>query len=370
MYFDFFKTTTLLEAFTKFFLTASIASMLLLLGVLFLYKASGSCNLQDLTLLLSDTTGIVSLYDIKQGDVFSLYMNPEEMLMDEFLFLLLIPSVLFFFCGLLFKFAVVPFHSWSPDLYQVLPTPLIIILSTLPKLIYGLVLFKFMFFSLNEYPDIFNWFVTIIAIFAFIYTVLLLLDIDNIKRFIAYSSIPHILTVFLILLSNNIFYLTISFVYFIIYIASLHSLILLLTFNNTIPQYFSSLKKLFSYNSIMLWLFILILLQLAGLPPFSIFILKLNILNFLMSSGSFILYSLMVISSFYSIYYYMRIIKSIFFDINNFFSLEWNISNYKLSLDSFKMVTFSILLFIQLIFIVQPYIFISPVFYFFTFFDV
>lgn len=361
MYVDNFKTTTLLEGFTKFFLTASISSSFLLLGILFLYKAIGSCNLTDLNLILLET------YSNSVND--SIW-ELDNLFFTDFKFIfLLIPSLLFFSAGLFFKFAVVPFHSWSPDLYQVMPTSILVIISTLPKFIYGIIMLKFFVFSLHEFSEIWNWILIFISSLSFFYSVFLLLEVDNIKRFLAYSSIPHLTTVFLIILSNNIFYLSISLIYLFIYILALQSILLLFTLYNSMPHFFSNLKRLFLHNAIYSWFFVLLLLQLAGLPPFSIFLLKLNVLNFLLSSGYFFLYLIMVVSSFYSIYYYMRIIKIIFFDKVALFSLSKNLDMYYINFDNFKAVSFIFLIFLQLLYVIYPTLFFNISFYFCIFFN-
>lgn len=114
----------------------------------------------------------------------------------------------------------------------------------------------------------------------------------------------------------------------------------------------------------MLWFFLLSLLQLAGIPPLPIFTLKLYVLSFLFSNGSFVLYFFVLLASCISIFYYVKIFKIISFDLLNLKLLDKNISNYTVNFSLINMIVFFVLLYLQFIFIFYSDYYLQTSFYY------
>ncbi len=226
----------------------------------------------------------------------------------------LLPSFLFFFVGIGYKIACVPFHMWAPDVYEGSPLPVTTFFSIVPKIagIAALVRVTLIFFSV-EGPMQIGWVGLLTIISALTMTVgnVTAINQKSVKRMLAYSSISHagVMMAALTVLDEvgvraiafyGITYLFMTTVAF--YILG----IVQDKYNNDHFERFTGLIHRYPFMAIMMTV---VMFSLTGLPPFAGFIAKFNILYALIAKKYFALAIVLGINSIVSAYYYLRIVR-------------------------------------------------------------
>jgi proton-translocating NADH-quinone oxidoreductase chain N len=296
-----------IEAGLKYFIFGSFISGIFLLGCSILFACLGTLNFNNLFLLLSIP--------------FSLELQSE----NKFLLV----GVLLITIVFLFKVAAIPFHFWVPDVYEGSPLGSTIIFSILPKLSIFYLFFKWLVI-INNFSEI-KILLLISGLLSVFFGSFLAISQKRLKRFIIYSSISQIGFLTTALSSTNLN----SFVsiYFFLFIYIITSLIIWLNislfFNfqskvnffykkiSVSPLFLSNFSALFKFNKIWSLSFILIFFSLSGIPPLVGFLSKILILFSLFESKNFISSFLLLLVSAISVFYYLRIIKIVFFEDKN-----------------------------------------------------
>ena len=280
------------EASLKYVIYGSFASGIMLFGLSLLYGVAGTT---DITLLASKVASFDSSFII--------YL-----------------SMIFVVVGFGYKISMVPFHYWTPDVYQGAPIPVTAFLSVAPKAAGFAILIRF-FYAIFVDADgnpVVEW-TSFIAIFsALTMTVgnVLALKQDNIKRLLAYSSISHVgfmLIAFSIIsvdsIASILFYLVfymfmnLSAFYMAIYMSSNYGA-------DNIDDWSGIGKKV----PVLSFFMVLSLASLAGLPPTSGFVGKVYVLRNLFADGQFLWLGLVaIINTVISLYYYFKIVKAMYF---------------------------------------------------------
>ena len=225
--------------------------------------------------------------------------------------------------GLLFKLGSAPFHTWIPDIYEGSPIVVMIFLAIVPKIAYISILIRI---SLG-YTDLVLLISGLLSIFI---GAIGALNQNKIKRMVGYSAISH--TGYLLVgISTGLFLGFKSVViYLIIYI--LTGLNLLILINNLGILKIIELRGLARRNGIMSFTFGLILMSIGGLPPLAGFYSKYLILCSLLSLGLVFLTIFAISCSVVAIYYYLNIIRWIYFEDNSEVSIILNPVNFNTSL--------------------------------------
>jgi NADH-quinone oxidoreductase subunit N len=291
------------EAGLKYFILGSFISGLFLLGSFFLYAFIGSLNINDIALILSFPIDDSSM---KMG--------------------ILLGAILVTF-SLLFKAAVVPFHFWAPDVYEGAPLSSTIIFSIIPKFSVFVFLMRWISLFINEFI-----FLKILLILSGVFSVLwgayFAIIQKRIKRFIIYSSISQVGFIVVACSVCTIESYTAIFFYLIIYLISSiiiwGSLVCFYTFNKTIlkfegklklkPLFLADMASYFKVNYVWALMLLSVFFSFAGIPPLSGFLAKLFIIFGLIANEDLILSVVLIVISIISTYYYLRVIKIIFFD--------------------------------------------------------
>jgi NADH-quinone oxidoreductase subunit N len=279
---------TSVEAGIKYLILASVSSAFLLFGMGLIYTATGNMQFSAIVSILNNSGEMPAL--IVAGFVMMLV-------------------------GIGFKLALVPFHMWTPDVYQGAPAPVSAFIATVSKGAVMAVLIRF-FFSIrgfeNQYLFIIISGIAVLSMFA---GNLLALKQKNIKRLLGYSSIANMGYLIIILLtgSNNgiqasVFYL-IS--YFITTIGAFGAISLLSTAKEEAEDT-ENFRGLFWSRPWIAVVFTLSLLSLAGIPITSGFIGKFYLIFEGMKSGLMLLVFALVINSVIGLYYYLRVITLMF----------------------------------------------------------
>lgn len=234
--------------------------------------------------------------------------------LDKAQMLILMPSFVLFFAGIGYKIAAVPFHMWSPDVYEGSPTPVTTLFAIVPKLagIAALIRVTMIFFA-TPGPLRVGWVGLVMIIAALTMTVgnITAIGQKSVKRMLAYSSISHagIMLAGLVMINEigiravvfyAITYLFMTLVAF--YITS----IVQDKYGNDHFERFQGLIYRYPFMAVMMTV---VMLSLTGLPPLAGFVGKYNIIVALINSRNFSLAIILVLNSVISAYYYLKIVR-------------------------------------------------------------
>lgn len=279
------------EASIKYFIMGSIASGIFLFGVSLVYGMTGIIELKYIN------------YVITNEEVFS---N-----------ITLQYGLVFIIAGLIFKFGAVPFHMWVPDVYEGSPISITLFIGTIPKIAALGMAYRLIadtFASLNNELE-----------FLFIVTGMLSLFIGNIfaisqidiKRLLGYSAIAHVGFIFCGLVVSDVHeFGGVTFYVCVYVLSSLGAFGTIIALSNktheaNLISHFKGLGVIYPVLGITMLLF---LLSLAGVPPTAGFYAKFFVLKNLISYGYIELALFAILMSVIGAYYYLKIIKTIFFD--------------------------------------------------------
>lgn len=228
--------------------------------------------------------------------------------------LIMMPSFVLFFAGIGYKIAAVPFHMWSPDVYEGSPTPVTTFFAIVPKLagISALVRVTMIFFSSASSLNV-AWVGLMMTIAALTMTVgnISAIGQKSVKRMLAYSSISHAgIMIAGITMINEIGVRAIVF-YAIIYVF----MTLVAFYVTSIVQdkygndHFDRFQGLVYRYPFMAIVMSIVMFSLTGLPPLAGFVAKWNIINALLSAKFYTLAIVLVLNSVVSAYYYLKIVR-------------------------------------------------------------
>jgi NADH-quinone oxidoreductase subunit N len=277
-----------IEAGIKYLILASVSSAFLLFGMALIYTALGTMQFNGIVSALSNG-----------GQISPLVISGFGMMM----------------VGIGFKLALVPFHMWTPDVYQGAPAPVTAYIATVSKGAVMAVLIRF-FFNIRGFDN--KYIFTVIsgiAILSMFIGNLLAIRQHNIKRLLAYSSIANMGYIIIILLTGtnkgiqaSIFYLV---SYFITTIGAFGVISLLSTCRHEAEK-IEDYRGLFWKRPWIALVFTLSMLSLAGIPLTAGFIAKFYVIFEGMKAGLMVLVFAMIINSVIGLYYYLRVITTMF----------------------------------------------------------
>ena len=275
------------EAGLKYFVLSALSSGLLLYGCSLIYGFSGSTNFN----IISNT------------------MNPSNYGLTF--------GIVFILVGLAFKISAVPFHMWAPDVYEGSPTSVTLFFAIVPKVAALTVFIRFLYVPFINMIEQWQTIIIFLSIASMIFGAVAAIGQTNLKRLVAYSSIGHIGYTLAGLTVGTNEGIQSSIVYITIYIVmniGLFSCLFMMKRNN---QYFEKIEDLsgLSKNHPMLSLSLLVILfSLAGIPPLAGFFAKLYIFKAVIEQSMYFLAIVGLLSTVIAAFYYLRIIKVIYFD--------------------------------------------------------
>lgn len=280
------------EAALKYFVMGAIASGLLLYGMSMIYGATGTLTIPHIAEVAS-----------------SMPANKT---------MILTIGMVFMVAGFGFKLAAVPFHMWAPDVYAGAPISVTLFLSTAPKLAaYGMGI-RILVDTLPGLAGQWQGLLIVMAVLSMGLGNLLAVAQDNIKRMLAYSAISQIGYMFLGLIAGTPDGYAASLFYILVYaVTSLASfgLLLLLAKDGFEPELISDLSGLNVRSPWLAFLMLIIMLSLAGIPPMVGFFAKFWVLKALIDVKLVWLATLAIIFAIIGLFYYLRIIKIMYFDV-------------------------------------------------------
>ncbi len=275
------------ESGLKYFVLSALASGLLLYGCSLIYGFTGSTNFE----IISE-----NLNEANTGAVF---------------------GIVFILVGLSFKISAVPFHMWTPDVYEGAPTSVTTFFALIPKIAAITVFIRFMFVPFVNVIAHWQMIIVFLSIASMILGAVAAIGQKNIKRLMAYSSIGHMGYALAGLavgtnegIQSTIIYLTI----YLVMNLGAFGCILMMKRENIFYENINDLSGLSKNHPMLAFCFLIILFSLAGIPPLAGFFAKFYIFLEVIKAKMFVLAIIGLLTTVISAFYYLRIIKIIYFD--------------------------------------------------------
>ena len=289
------------EAGLKYFILGAFSSSLFLLGSSLLYGILGTVNLEDCK-------------------CFFLFINngTTELFIGQDL---LQVSLVMITASLLFKLAVSPFHVWAPTVYEGSPTSSALFFSVVPKIAIFVFLIRLLNYSFEGILESWRYFLIVMVLFSVLVGSFGGLEQRKIKSLLVYSSISHVGYSLLAFSTGTNAGLQFLFSYLIIYSISGLCLWSILIFVRLKNQYSSKQNKdltdfvLLRQSNFMLSIFFsVVLLSIAGFPPMIGFLVKFGIFLTIVDFSMYLVALISILCSVVATFYYIRIIKVLFFE--------------------------------------------------------
>lgn len=276
------------EAGFKYFIMGSFATGFLLFGIALIYGASGTFNLQNLSLYVS----------ARGGDFPAIFYA----------------GVLFVLVGMTFKVSAVPFHFWTPDVYEGAPTLITALMATLVKTAAFAALYRLFITCFAPVSDIWTQVIWVLAAASMLLGNILAVSQTSLKRMLAYSSIAHAGYMLLAVISVNAMSAPALLLYAIAYsVGSIMSFAILhLVSSQTGDESIHGLRGFAKTHPFQAGVLIITMLSLAGIPPLSGFFAKYYLFYAALQSGFTGLVLLAVVSSLIGVYYYLKVVITLF----------------------------------------------------------
>ena len=275
------------ESGLKYFILSALSSGILLYGCSLVYGFSGSTNFY----LISE-----NIDQIDYGVVF---------------------GMVFILTGLAFKISAVPFHMWAPDVYEGSPTSVTLFFSILPKIAALSVFIRFLYVPFINLFDQWQTIIIFLSIASMIFGAVAAIGQKNIKRLVAYSSIGHMGYALAGMLVGTNQGIQSSIIYITIYMVmniALFSCLFMIRRKDEYCENLNDLSGLSKNHPIISFSLLIILFSLAGIPPLAGFFAKFYIFVAVVEKSMYLLAIIGLLSTVVSAFYYIRIIKIIYFD--------------------------------------------------------
>ena len=226
-------------------------------------------------------------------------------------------GIVFILVGLAFKISAVPFHMWAPDVYEGSPTTVTLFFTIVPKIAALTVFIRFLYVPFLNLIDQWQMIIIFLSIASMVFGAVAAIGQTNIKRLIAYSSIGHIGYTLAGLTTASNEGIQSSIIYISIYVVMNLALFSCLLMLRRKDQYYEDIEDLsgLSKNHPLLSLCLLVILfSLAGIPPLAGFFAKFYVFKAVLEQSMFFLAIVGLLSTVVAAFYYLRIIKIIYFD--------------------------------------------------------
>jgi len=275
------------EAGLKYFVLSALSSGLLLYGCSLIYGFTGSTNF----------------------NVIANQLNSNEYALTF--------GIVFILVGLAFKISAVPFHMWAPDVYEGSPTSVTLFFTMVPKIAALTVFIRFLYVPFLNLIDQWQMILVFLSIASMVFGAVAAIGQKNLKRLIAYSSIGHIGYALAGLTTGSNEGIQSSVIYITIYILmnlGLFSCLLMMKRNNVYYEQIDDLSGLSKNHPLLSLSLLVILFSLAGIPPLAGFFAKFYIFKSVLEQSMFFLAIVGLLSTVVAAFYYLRIIKIMYFD--------------------------------------------------------
>lgn len=275
------------EGAMKMILSSAFSSGLLLFGISLVYGSTGSISFAAITTQLNG--------------------SPLQIL-----------AFIFLFSSFAFKLSIVPFHLWTADVYEGAPIAVTSFLSVISKTAIAFIFITVLYKVFQPLQELWYNLITVTAVVTMVIGNLFAIRQQNIKRFLAFSSIAQVGFI-LVGISSNSIEGTTAVVYFLLIYAfsnlaafGVASVIAEKTGKENIDDY----RGLYKNNPLLSWILALALFSLAGIPPTSGFFGKLFLITAGAAKANYWFIIVAALNMIISLYYYLRVIRAVFIDKN------------------------------------------------------
>ena len=275
------------EAGLKYFVLSALASGLLLYGCSLIYGFAGSTNFEEIS---------ANLDKANTGAVF---------------------GIVFIIVGLAFKLSAVPFHMWTPDVYEGAPTSVTSFFALVPKIAAISVFIRFMYVPFVNLISEWQTIIIFLSIASMVLGAVAAIGQSNIKRLIAYSSIGHMGYALAGIAVGTNSGIQSTLIYLTIYLVmnlGAFGCIFMMKRENIFYENINDLSGLSKNHPMLALSFLIILFSLAGIPPLAGFFAKFYIFMAVIEVKMYMLAIIGLVTTVVSAFYYLRIIKIIYFD--------------------------------------------------------
>lgn len=278
------------EAGMKYFILGALASGMLLYGMSIIYGVTGELGIQAIAAAIANE-------ELNQT-VLSL-------------------GIVFLVIGIGFKFGAVPFHMWLPDVYQGAPTAITLFVASAPKIAAFAMLIRILTEGMGDMLGVWRDMLIMLAILSIMLGNILAIAQTNLKRMLAYSTISHVGFLLLGVLAGTqngyaaaLFY---TLVYALMTLGSFGMILLLSRegFEAEEIEDFKGLGKRHPWHALMM---LLLMFSMAGIPPLAGFYAKLAVIKSVVDVNLLAIAIVAVVMSVVGAYYYLRVVKVMFFD--------------------------------------------------------
>jgi NADH-quinone oxidoreductase subunit N len=278
------------EAAMKYFVLGALGSGMLLYGISMLYGATGGLS-------FSAVSEVVSAEGVQNK--------------------ILVFGLVFVIIGIAFKFGAVPFHMWMPDVYQGAPTPVVLFLSSAPKIAAFAMAARILIDALSGLQGDWSEILIIMSVLSMGIGNLVAIAQTNIKRMLAYSTISHVGFIFLGLLAGTATGYAAAMFYAVVYAlmaAGAFGVLVMISHKGFEAENLDDLKGLGDRDPWLAAMMTLVMFSMAGVPPMVGFMAKLLVLEAVIDIGLVWLALVAVAFSIIGAFYYLRVVKMIYFD--------------------------------------------------------
>lgn len=278
------------EAAVKYFVLGALSSGMLLFGISLIYGFTGTIDFELIRHTLDQAQGASPGITV---------------------------GLAFILAGLAFKISAVPFHMWTPDVYQGAPAPVTALFAIVPKVAAFGLMMRVLFYAFLPVSAEWIQIVYFLSAASMIVGAFAALAQDNIKRLMAYSSIGNIGYVLIGVVAGTAEGAGAVILYLFIYMmmtAGVFSIILCMRRQGIMAMQIGDLAGLSRHNPVMAYALAALMFSMSGIPPLAGFFGKFFIFLAAVEQGHIALVVIGVLSSVVSAYYYLRIVKVMFFD--------------------------------------------------------
>jgi len=278
------------EAAMKYFVLGALASGMLLYGISMIYGSTGSVDLAT----VADSIAA-----------------PGPMRLTMVL------GLVFVVVGVAFKLGAVPFHMWVPDVYEGAPTPVTLFIATAPKIAAFGMLMRALVDGLGGLVEDWSQMLTVLAVLSMAIGNVIAIAQTNIKRMLAYSAIAHVGFVFVGMVSGTAAGYAASMFYVLTYALMAlggFAMVIWLGRASMEADLLVDFKGLNERNPWFAFMMLILMLSMAGVPPFVGFWAKWSVLREVIAAGGTWLAVVAVLFSVIGLFYYLRVIRLMYFD--------------------------------------------------------
>lgn len=276
------------EAAMKYFILGAIASGMLLYGMSMVYGVTGSLDLATINKAVSGADRVVMSF-----------------------------GLVFIILGVAFKLGAVPFHMWMPDVYHGSPTSVTLYIASAPKIAAFAMMYRLLVDGLADMHSDWQMILIILSVLSMVFGNIIAIAQTNIKRMLAYSTISHVGFIIMGVVTGTQAGYGASMFYAIVYAimsVGAFGMIVLLSRAGFEAENIEDFKGLNQKSPWFAFVMMAIMFSMAGVPPFLGFWAKISVLQEAVNSGLLWLAVVGVVTSVIGAFYYLRIIKVVYFD--------------------------------------------------------